>query len=234
MKVEVLRWLLGSAAALGLLTTALVAAPGDAPAPTPIHTTLVFFADHPLSSSAWQALFTALHSMLLGGMPETRVLDPSPMLLRGDLFIPGTEVQSPIVIFLHGDCVLSPQPRLRHYGAALGWVKEFDGIIQPFVNVDCTEIGRVLGPRTSFLTKQERVPAMAEAMASVVVHEWIHIAEQNPRHAHTGIAKASFSADDLLRGFRENSHSSREAATAVASTQPSDNQTAMVKIPLPR
>jgi len=39
---------------------------------------------------------------------------------------------------------------------------------------------------------------MSEAVARVIVHEWVHIATQNPGHAREGVAKSSFSVFDLL------------------------------------
>jgi len=39
---------------------------------------------------------------------------------------------------------------------------------------------------------------MAEAMARVVVHEWIHVAAQTDRHGQEGITKASFDVGDLM------------------------------------
>jgi hypothetical protein len=39
---------------------------------------------------------------------------------------------------------------------------------------------------------------MAEAMARVIMHEWIHIATQSARHGHRGVSKSIFSVRDLL------------------------------------
>jgi hypothetical protein len=32
----------------------------------------------------------------------------------------------------------------------------------------------------------------------VIVHEWVHVATQNPGHAREGVAKSSFDVLDLL------------------------------------
>lgn len=140
-----------------------------------------------------------MHTTLVNGGTETGVLDPNPEMLRGDQFVAGTEVHSAVTIFLHGNCALHPQPLPKHYGVALGWVRESQGVIQPFVDVNCTEIGKVLGHRAGEMNRVKRIPSMADAMARVIVHEWIHIATQSAGHAENGVAKASFSAGDLLQ-----------------------------------
>ena len=214
---------------LGSLSALLLSVPRAVAAPLPSHTTLVIFPDHSLPQGEWPALFAALHSTLADGMPETRVLDPAPELLRGDLFVPGTLVESPIMVFLHGDCTLQPQPLPSRYGAALGWVRELHGVIQPFVDVDCTRIARVLGLRAAEMTRNQCVSAMAEALSRVIVHEWIHIATQNPKHAREGVAKASFTASDLLGGRPIRPDRAPDLAKSFSAQPPGNIQAALVK-----
>jgi len=40
--------------------------------------------------------------------------------------------------------------------------------------------------------------ATAEAIARVILHEWVHVATQNPRHTEQGISKQTFGVKDLL------------------------------------
>ncbi len=180
------------------LTVALAAPPG--------RTTLVIFADQSLPSGEWPALFAALRSALAGGAGEMRVLHPDPILIRADDMAPGTLVQSPVVVFLHGDCRLEPRPPQDTSGAVLGWVwlshEAGRPIIQPFVHVDCTVISEVLGQRSLGMSDSERDDAMADAIAQVILHEWIHIATQNAGHEPSGVMKAAFGPDDLLRAYR--------------------------------
>jgi hypothetical protein len=70
--------------------------------------------------------------------------------------------------------------------------------IDPYINVDCTRIGQVLGARAQGLDRQARDRMMAEAIARVLVHEWIHVARQSAEHGRNGITKASFDVADLL------------------------------------
>jgi len=72
------------------------------------------------------------------------------------------------------------------------------GRIEPFAHVDCTRIGQVLGPQALGLNRNQRNTVMTGAIARVVLHEWIHIATQNPAHAESGISKAQFGVADLM------------------------------------
>jgi hypothetical protein len=39
---------------------------------------------------------------------------------------------------------------------------------------------------------------MAQAIAHVLIHEWIHIATQRPSHDAQGLTKASISVNELI------------------------------------
>jgi hypothetical protein len=162
------------------------------------HTTVVVFSDHHMPAEQWDTLVADLRSGLSSGDPETLPLDASAEFVRGDRLSSGLEVDSAITVFLHGDCDLAPLTRHATYGAPLGWVRRVNGQIEPFVHVDCNEIGRVLGGQTRWLGKQARSQAMTGAIARVVLHEWIHIVTQNPHHAANGVAKAQFGVNDLI------------------------------------
>jgi hypothetical protein len=86
---------------------------------------------------------------------------------------------------------------------ALGWVYRVHGQIAPFIHVDCEEITQILGPLALMLTTSRRDQIMAEAIARVVLHEWVHIATQSAAHARDGVAKSSFGIPDLLADDRE-------------------------------
>jgi hypothetical protein len=164
------------------------------------HTTVVVFSDHPMLQAQWTALFSALQSNLAKGGEEAQVLDGAAQFIRGDAVEPGLKVDSAIVVFLHGNCELEPLVRRTAFGVALGWVYRHQGQIEPFAHVDCTRIGQVLGPQALGVKSDKRTTMMADAMARVILHEWIHIASQCPAHAEQGIEKAQFGAADLLFG----------------------------------
>ena len=124
--------------------------------------------------------------------------DETAEFARGDTMRPGLLVANPIVVYLHGDCTLEPLSRRTAYSVPLGWVRYENGQIAPFIHVDCTRIGQVLGAQAQGLDREARNTIMAGAVARVLEHEWIHIATQNPAHAESGISKAQFGVADLM------------------------------------
>jgi hypothetical protein len=193
-----------SGAFLALLFVAQAWVPGavaQLPAP-PQHATIVVFTDRPMSSEQWPELFSALRTGLANGGVETRELDRNADFIRGEDLSPGLEVESAVSVFLHGNCSLEPLERRTAFAVPLGWVHRTDGQIQPFVHVDCTRIGQVIGAQTRWLSRQGRDKVMAGALARVILHEWIHIATQNPGHAESGIARAQFGVADLMGDTR--------------------------------
>jgi hypothetical protein len=192
--------------------TAHAQAPHSASASAPANAVLVIFSDRPMSNQFWPIIVSALREELASGAPETRFLpgqtagaDPSAgpavQILRGDSIAPGLNTDNPIVIYLHGDCVLPPrwfslgQPSSS---GALGWVRRNHGHIEHFMHVECTRLGQTLATRTGGLDRDQRNRLMAVAIARVILHEWIHIATQNPGHARDGLAKAVFRPQDLI------------------------------------
>jgi hypothetical protein len=163
-------------------------------------TTLVIFADRRMEDRQWNALFDALRRDLADPAAETRGWADDYQIVRGDTMQPGMDVEAPIVVYLHGDCNLVPLPRRAAHGEPLGWVRRLNGRIEPFAHVDCTRIGQVLGPQSLGMGVDRRNAVMAGAIARVILHEWIHIATQNPRHTERGITKAQFGVADLMAG----------------------------------
>lgn len=189
-----------------LIGAGLASVSQPAPAQIPALTTVVVFADRPMPDQAWTALFHAVRNTVANngvgrGMPGDAKLpgmDASAELVRGDTMRPGMPVGNAISVYLHGDCVLQPLARRTAYGVPLGWVLRRDGRIAPFIHVDCTRIGQMLGCQARGISPEARERMMAEAMARVVVHEWIHVAAQTDRHGQEGITKASFDVGDLM------------------------------------
>jgi len=168
--------------------------------PSAHRTTVVVFSDRPMLQGQWVALFSALQADLAKSGQEMQTLDRTAEFVRGDAVEPGLVVDSAVVVFLHGNCELEPLVRRAAFGVPLGWVYSHQGRIEPFAHVDCTHIGQVLGVQALGGNKDRRASMMADAMARVILHEWIHIATQCPAHAEEGIEKAQFDAADLLDG----------------------------------
>jgi len=158
-------------------------------------TTVVIFADRPVEDAEWKALFAALRTTATEEKVEG--IGETVEIVRGDAISHGLLVEDSIVVFLHGNCGLEPLPRRTAYSVPLGWVTRQNGRIAPFIHVDCTQIGQVLGAQAQGLNKEERDRMMAGALARVMLHEWIHVARQSAEHGRAGITKARFGVADL-------------------------------------
>jgi hypothetical protein len=158
---------------------------------------LAIFSDRPMSDEFWPIIVSALREELTSGVPETRFL-PAVQILRGDRIAPGLNADNPITIYLHGDCARGYSLGQPSNSEALGWVRLNHGHIEHFIHVDCTRLGQTLASQTYGLARDQRDRLMARAIARVILHEWIHIATQNPGHARDGLAKATFAPRDLI------------------------------------
>jgi hypothetical protein len=192
--------LLSAVLALSLLAhgfpaTARALAPHSASAAAPTaNAVLAIFSDRRMSDELWPIIVSALREELASGA------DPAVQILRGDRIVPGVNTDNPITIYLHGDCVALPSFSLGRSSSstALGWVRLNHGHIEPFIHVECTRLAQTLASQTYGLSRAQQERLMARAIARVILHEWIHIATQNPGHARDGLAKATFSPRDLI------------------------------------
>jgi hypothetical protein len=77
-------------------------------------------------------------------------------------------------------------------------VKKVDGEIQPFIHVSCERIVEMLQGMALGMDQQRKNTVMAEAMARVIAHEWVHIATQKAGHEKSGVMESGFQVSDLL------------------------------------
>jgi hypothetical protein len=182
-------------------------------------TTIAIFTDSkapPISEGLWQSLVTAIREELASGSPETQALatlksdqnagsdtNAQIQIIRGDQVVRGLKIDNSITVYLHADCKIVPHPARLPLGdpaisGVLGWVLSDHGHIAPFIHVDCARLGQMLATRAFGCNRDQRDQLLGNAIARVILHEWIHIATQNPSHAERGIAKAQFSVVDLL------------------------------------
>lgn len=163
---------------------------------------MVVFADRPMPETQWTDLFAVLRAGRSDTDAEMHPIMGTAELVRGDHLQSGIRVQTAIVVYLHGDCSLEPLVSRSAFGVPLGWVRRHHARIEPFIHVDCTRIGQVLGPQARGMKKDQRVQVMAGAIARVILHEWIHIATQSSAHTESGVARAQFGVSDLMAGGR--------------------------------
>jgi hypothetical protein len=165
-------------------------------------TAIVFYAQARASEDLWPDLLQSLRADLAAGsgeLPNGFVLDQNPTFFLGnDDLATGINFSKVIEVKLLGRCDVLPQTYRPSLSGPLGWVLQVSGEIQPFVFVDCTRLAQVLRSTAAGLDKQGRRRAMTQAIAHVVIHEWIHIATQNPAHGARGITKQYLSVNDLI------------------------------------
>jgi len=170
-------------------------------------TAVIFYAQPQLNDDLWPDLVQSLHADLASGMgeaPNGFALQQNPAFFRGNDLALGTIFSRVIVVKLLGRCDLLPQSDRSSLEGPLGWVWQVSGTIQPFINVDCERIAQVLRRRSAGLDQYERRHAMAQAIAHVVIHEWIHIETQSPGHGKRGITKQFLTAAELTGEPRNN------------------------------
>jgi len=184
-------------------------------------TTLIVYAKRKMREEQWTALFGSLQTAMRAKEAMGAGIPGDTQLLRGDAVVPGLVVENSIAVYLEGDCNLIARPKTTPRGA-LGWVLRVHGTIEPFIHVNCGELVEMLGPNALGMSESRRTEVMGEAMAHVVVHEWIHVASQNPGHGGEGVTKSAFDVRDLLaedasfNGKREKHGKKRGACCMVA------------------
>jgi hypothetical protein len=164
-------------------------------------TAVVFYAQPETSEDFWPILFQVVRVDLAEGGAE---LEQNPVLIRASTDLLGVSFSRIISIKLLGRCDGLPQAYHAQARGPLGWVLLVSGKIQPFVSIDCTRIAQVLRPATAGLNDKGRQYAMAQAVAHVLIHEWMHIATQSSAHAAHGIRQANLSVSELIGETRNN------------------------------
>lgn len=81
---------------------------------------------------------------------------------------------------------------------ALGWTHISDGEILPFTDVACDRIREFVHRSLGMVPVNEREGAYGRALGRVLAHELYHIFGNTKRHASEGVAKESYTVQDLL------------------------------------
>jgi hypothetical protein len=164
-------------------------------------TAIVFYAQSQVNDELWPVVFQAVRDDLAsdsGELPKGLVLDQNPAFLPGKDLTQGIDFANVIQVKLLGRCDVLPQADRPSLRGPLGWVLLVSGEIQPFVFIDCSRIAQVLRPVAAGLDKDGRRNVMAQAIAHVLIHEWIHVATQNRSHGDRGITQAALSVNELI------------------------------------
>jgi hypothetical protein len=111
----------------------------------------------------------------------------------------GHEVSAELaVITFKGRCdAAGPSTRSRLEGA-LGWTHVSDGQILPFTDISCDRIRQFTQPALLAFRTADRAAKYGRALGRVLAHELYHIFANTMRHGSIGVAKESYSTQDLL------------------------------------
>jgi hypothetical protein len=163
--------------------------------------TVIVYPERPMPEAEWTPLLQDLQQGFTNLALETRFTPVPVDIIRGDTLQQHVPVDAAVAIYLHGECTLLGEPDQSVRQGALGWVLRDHGRIAPFIHVDCTRIRDMLGPSALWMKGDRRTLAMAEAIARVVLHEWIHIARQSAAHQSGGLSKGNFGVADLIPDY---------------------------------
>ncbi len=111
----------------------------------------------------------------------------------------GSEVSVQLaIVHFRGICDTGDLKPFSEHPGALGWTHITDGVILPFSDVDCSRVRAFVQRDLLALPKEERPPAFGRAVARVLAHELYHIFANTTHHGSWGIAKPSYSVQELL------------------------------------
>jgi hypothetical protein len=113
--------------------------------------------------------------------------------------VSGHEVSSELaVLTFKGRCNVDGLTLKEIHPGPLGWTHVSDGAILPFSEIDCDRIRDFVQKELLYRKPVEREEIFGRAVARVVVHELYHIFANTHHHASDGVAKAAYTAQELL------------------------------------
>jgi hypothetical protein len=113
---------------------------------------------------------------------------------------PGVRDSQLVVLELEGACASDGGVPVGASAGSLASTAVSDGRILPFSTVHCNVLNRILGPAIAGESAPRRDWLYGRALARIAAHEIYHVLTEAAGHSRAGIAKAAFSARDLLAG----------------------------------
>jgi len=111
----------------------------------------------------------------------------------------GHEVSAELaVVTFKGRCDTVGLMTHSKFEGALGWTHVSDGQILPFTDVACDRVREFLQSGLLTYHPEERDAKYGAALGRVLAHELYHIFANTARHGSMGVAKESYSVQDLL------------------------------------
>ena len=81
---------------------------------------------------------------------------------------------------------------------ALGWTHVSDGQILPFTDINCDRVREFAQSGLMQFRMEDREAKYGRALGRVLAHELYHIFANTARHGSMGVAKESYSVQDLV------------------------------------
>lgn len=104
-----------------------------------------------------------------------------------------------VVMRIVGKCQLGPMPPVNgHKPDTLGRTFVTDGVILPFVELDCRQISGAIRQRLASARSEDRPALLGRAMARVLAHEIYHVLGRTHHHSPDGIAAETMSPEEML------------------------------------
>jgi hypothetical protein len=111
-----------------------------------------------------------------------------------------TERDSTVVVVAHFEarCDVSGLVMRENQPGSLGWTEISDGAVLPFIHVDCERVRTFLQTTLLGYRSQDRERAYGRALGRVLAHELYHVFSGTAKHTVRGVAKETYSVEDLL------------------------------------
>jgi hypothetical protein len=103
-----------------------------------------------------------------------------------------------VVVSFKGKCAMQDVVPTQPESGALGWTHMSDGDVLPFSDVDCNRVRKLISNATQGASDSDREHRMGRALGRVVAHELYHIFANTTKHASCGVAKAFYTANELV------------------------------------
>ena len=111
----------------------------------------------------------------------------------------GHEVSAELaVVTFKGRCDTAGVGTHSRFEGALGWTHVSDGQILPFTDVSCDRVREFVQSGLLLFRMEDREARYGRALGRVLAHELYHIFANTTRHGSMGVAKESYSVQDLV------------------------------------
>jgi hypothetical protein len=108
-----------------------------------------------------------------------------------------------VVVRFNGPCGRMPEysaPKARgDSDIVLASTETEEGQILHFTTVNCDAVDRYLAFEVAGMSEKDREETYGRALGRILAHEMYHVFANRETHARAGIARASYSREDLLR-----------------------------------